>query len=31
MLAARDIVASEPTATELVHERLVDVLLPYAR
>ncbi|MET9587109.1 hypothetical protein ABZY10_29275 [Streptomyces sp. NPDC006539] len=31
VLAARDIVATEPTATELVRERLVDVLLPYAR
>lgn len=30
MLAARDIVATEPTALELVRERLVDVLLPYA-
>ncbi|MEV5658249.1 hypothetical protein [Streptomyces sp. NPDC052291] len=30
MLAARDIVATDPTATELVRERLVDVLLPYA-
>ncbi|MFJ3594640.1 hypothetical protein ACIPQJ_35485 [Streptomyces sp. NPDC090082] len=30
MLAARDIVAADPTATELVRERLVDVLLPYA-
>ncbi|MCM2394398.1 hypothetical protein [Streptomyces albipurpureus] len=29
MLAARDI-ADDPTATELVGERLVDVLLPYA-
>lgn len=29
MLAARDI-AADPTATELVRERLVDVLLPYA-
>ncbi|MFJ4917640.1 hypothetical protein [Streptomyces sp. NPDC088726] len=28
--AARDIVADDPTATELVRERLVDVLLPYA-
>lgn len=28
--AARDIVATDPTATELVRERLVDVLLPYA-
>ncbi|MFJ3630364.1 hypothetical protein ACIPQ3_30170 [Streptomyces albidoflavus] len=30
MLAARDIVATDPTALELVRERLVDVLLPYA-
>ncbi|PRH79654.1 hypothetical protein C6N75_08450 [Streptomyces solincola] len=30
MLAARDIVATDPTATELVRERLVDVLRPYA-
>ncbi|NEA46846.1 hypothetical protein [Streptomyces sp. SID10815] len=30
MLAARDIVATNPTAIELVRERLVDVLLPYA-
>ncbi|MCX0241837.1 hypothetical protein [Streptomyces drozdowiczii] len=30
MLAARDIVATDPTATELVRQRLVDVLLPYA-
>ncbi|MEU1077982.1 MULTISPECIES: hypothetical protein [unclassified Streptomyces] len=30
MLAARDILAADPTATELVRERLVDVLLPYA-
>ncbi|WP_331745288.1 hypothetical protein OG245_37435 (plasmid) [Streptomyces sp. NBC_01116] len=30
MLAARDIVAVDPTTTELVRERLVDVLLPYA-
>ncbi|MGA4803502.1 hypothetical protein [Streptomyces lavendulocolor] len=30
MLAARDILATDPTATELVRERLVDVLLPYA-
>ncbi|WP_432101226.1 hypothetical protein [Streptomyces sp. WAC 04229] len=30
LLAARDIVATDPTATELVRERLVDVLLPYA-
>ncbi|MFD4543583.1 hypothetical protein [Streptomyces bauhiniae] len=30
MLAARDIAAADPTATELVRERLVDVLLPYA-
>ncbi|MFG2668845.1 hypothetical protein ACGFY6_31985 [Streptomyces sp. NPDC048387] len=30
MLAARDIVATDPTAIELVRERLVDVLLPYA-
>ncbi|ARI56846.1 hypothetical protein A6E92_31820 (plasmid) [Streptomyces sp. S8] len=30
MLAARDIAATDPTATELVRERLVDVLLPYA-
>ncbi|MDX3170270.1 hypothetical protein PV736_27410 [Streptomyces scabiei] len=30
MLAARDIVATDPTVTELVRERLVDVLLPYA-
>ncbi|MBB1242728.1 hypothetical protein GL263_03940 [Streptomyces durbertensis] len=30
MLAARDITATDPTATELVRERLVDVLLPYA-
>lgn len=29
MLAARDIVATDPTAIELVRERLVDVLLPY--
>ncbi|MER7048925.1 hypothetical protein [Streptomyces jumonjinensis] len=28
--AARDILAADPTATELVRERLVDVLLPYA-
>lgn len=31
MLAARAIAATEPTATELVRERLVDMLLPYAR
>ncbi|WP_331749915.1 hypothetical protein OG963_43210 (plasmid) [Streptomyces sp. NBC_01707] len=31
MLAARDIAATEPTATELVRERLVDMLLPYVR
>ncbi|MEU5902294.1 hypothetical protein [Streptomyces venezuelae] len=30
MLAARDIVATDPAAIELVRERLVDVLLPYA-
>ncbi|MEU3602256.1 hypothetical protein ABZ714_26590 [Streptomyces sp. NPDC006798] len=30
LLAARDITATDPTATELVRERLVDVLLPYA-
>ncbi|MFJ7416364.1 hypothetical protein ACIQWZ_37025 [Streptomyces sp. NPDC098077] len=30
MLAARDIVAADPTTTELVREHLVDVLLPYA-
>ncbi|MGP3637232.1 hypothetical protein ACTU45_28465 [Streptomyces sp. 24-1644] len=30
MLAARDIAATDSTATELVRERLVDVLLPYA-
>ncbi|MFF8798053.1 hypothetical protein [Streptomyces globisporus] len=30
MLAARDILVTDPTATELVRERLVDVLLPYA-
>jgi hypothetical protein len=30
MLAARDIVATDPTVIELVRERLVDVLLPYA-
>ncbi|MFJ3176297.1 hypothetical protein ACIPJK_36780 [Streptomyces roseus] len=30
MLAARDILATDPTATDLVRERLVDVLLPYA-
>ncbi|MFJ8769885.1 hypothetical protein [Streptomyces clavifer] len=30
MLAARDISATDPTVTELVRERLVDVLLPYA-
>ncbi|MEU9108907.1 hypothetical protein AB0D54_32195 [Streptomyces xanthophaeus] len=30
MLAARDIAATDPTATGLVRERLVDVLLPYA-
>ncbi|PJN36621.1 hypothetical protein CG747_32300 [Streptomyces sp. CB02959] len=30
MLAARDITATDPTATDLVRERLVDVLLPYA-
>ncbi|MCO6698826.1 hypothetical protein [Streptomyces sp. Vc17.3-30] len=30
MLVARDIVATDPTALELVRERLVDVLLPYA-
>ncbi|MFJ2847019.1 hypothetical protein ACIPD2_36075 [Streptomyces griseofuscus] len=30
MLAARDILAADPTVTELVRERLVDVLLPYA-
>lgn len=30
MLAARDILATDPIATELVRERLVDVLLPYA-
>ncbi|MGW7595270.1 hypothetical protein [Streptomyces rubiginosohelvolus] len=30
MLAATDIAATDPTVTELVRERLVDVLLPYA-
>ncbi|MCX5278180.1 hypothetical protein [Streptomyces virginiae] len=30
MLAARDIAATDPTVTDLVRERLVDVLLPYA-
>ncbi|GAB2949916.1 hypothetical protein [Streptomyces sp. NPDC059171] len=30
VLAVRDIVATDPTATELVRERLVDVLLPCA-
>ncbi len=30
MLAARDIAAADPAVTELVRERLVDVLLPYA-
>ncbi|GHE56490.1 hypothetical protein GCM10018785_27250 [Streptomyces longispororuber] len=30
MLAARDIVTTDSTAAELVRERLVDVLLPYA-
>lgn len=30
MLAARDITATDPTATELVRERLVDVFLPRA-
>ncbi|GGW17117.1 hypothetical protein ACIQJ8_33125 [Streptomyces globisporus] len=30
MLAARDILATDPTATELVRERLADVLIPYA-
>ncbi|MGW3745119.1 hypothetical protein ACWD62_32190 [Streptomyces sp. NPDC005146] len=30
-LAARDIAATEPTATKLVRERLVDMLLPHAR
>ncbi|MFD9029043.1 hypothetical protein [Streptomyces parvulus] len=30
LLAAHDIAATDPTATELVRERLVDVLLPYA-
>ncbi|MFC9431902.1 hypothetical protein [Streptomyces sp. NPDC056987] len=30
MQAARDIVAADPAVTELVRERLVDVLLPYA-
>ncbi|RSN59618.1 hypothetical protein DMH12_10195 [Streptomyces sp. WAC 04229] len=30
LLAARDIVATDPTATALVRERLVDVLFPYA-
>lgn len=30
MLAARDITATDPTVTELVRERLVDVLLPAA-
>lgn len=30
VLAARDIAAADPTATELVRECLVDVLLPYA-
>jgi hypothetical protein len=30
MLAARDITATDPTVTELVRERLVDVLLPTA-
>ncbi|MEV6439839.1 hypothetical protein [Streptomyces anulatus] len=30
MLAARDIAAADPTATERVRERLVDILLPYA-
>ncbi|MGW1596988.1 hypothetical protein [Streptomyces sp. NPDC002343] len=29
MLAARDILATDPTVTELVRERLVDVFLPY--
>lgn len=28
LLAARDIAATDPTTTELVRERLVDVLLP---
>ncbi len=28
--AARDILAADPTVTELVRERLIDVLLPYA-
>ncbi|MFE7614324.1 hypothetical protein [Streptomyces sp. NPDC057496] len=28
--AARDILATDPTITELVRERLVDALLPYA-
>ncbi|MFD9289593.1 hypothetical protein ACFWBV_15145 [Streptomyces sp. NPDC060030] len=28
--AARDILAADPSITELVRERLVDVLLPYA-
>ncbi|MET9483648.1 hypothetical protein [Streptomyces sp. NPDC006638] len=30
MLAARDITDADPTATALVRERLVDVLLPFA-
>lgn len=30
MLAAHDIAATDPTVTELVRERLVDVLIPYA-
>ncbi|MFE0737450.1 hypothetical protein [Streptomyces sp. NPDC058855] len=30
MLAARDILAADPSITELVRERLVDVLLPHA-
>jgi hypothetical protein len=30
MLAARDIAATDPTATGLVRERLVGVVLPYA-
>ncbi|UDM05553.1 hypothetical protein [Streptomyces longhuiensis] len=30
LLAARDITVTDPTVTELVRERLVDVLIPYA-
>ncbi|MFI5621482.1 hypothetical protein [Streptomyces sp. NPDC051567] len=30
MLAARDILATDPSITERVRERLVDVLIPYA-